>query len=113
MELSPGARRELEESTVGSVRVIQVPDEGHETFTVNDGVWIERIRIVVAARPRPKLVEMVVEPTHGVLDGNVEAPERVGLRNLDAAPHERIGPAQHDEDLVNGRWSLSSGLHLC
>jgi hypothetical protein len=32
---------------------------------------------------------------------------------LDAAPHERIGPAQHDEELVNGRWSPSSGLQLC
>lgn len=60
----------------------------------------------------PELVEMVVEPTHGVLDSNVEVPERVRLRNLDAPPDARIGAAQYDEELVNGRRSLSSGLHF-
>src|SRR5688572_29225619 len=50
---------------------------------------------------KPKLVEMVVEPSHRVLDGHVQVPERVPLSDLEPAPDERVCPAQDDEELVH------------
>jgi len=68
---------------------------------------------------QPKLVEVVVEPAHGVLDGDMEIPERVSLRNLDAPPDERVGPAEDDQELMHhfwppdpGRGLLPNSLHL-
>ena len=39
---------------------------------------------------------------------DVEVPERVPLRNLDAAPDQRIGPAQDDKELMKGRGRFSN-----
>ena len=49
---------------------------------------------------QPELVQVVVEPTHRILDGDVQVPERVGLGHLNAPPHERVGPLEHDQELV-------------
>ena len=48
-----------------------------------------------------KLMEMSIFPAHGVLDGDVEIPERVRLRDVDPAPDERARPTQHDQKLVH------------
>ena len=50
---------------------------------------------------KPEFVEMIIEPAHGVLDGHVKIPEGVRERNLNAAPHKRIGSAQDDQKLMN------------
>ena len=39
-----------------------------------------------------ELVKVVVQPAHGILDGNVQVPERVLLGHLDAPPDERFRP---------------------
>ena len=44
---------------------------------------------------------MIVEPAHHVLDGDMQVPERVPLRNLQPAPDERVCSAQDDEELVH------------
>lgn len=49
----------------------------------------------------PELMEMIVEPPHRILDGDVEVPEGVRQWHLDSAPDKRIGPAQDDEKLMN------------
>jgi hypothetical protein len=41
---------------------------------------------------QPELVEVVVQPAHGVLDGDVQVPERVLLGHLDSAPDQWIRP---------------------
>ena len=46
-------------------------------------------------------MEMIIEPTHRVLDGDVKIPEGIGERNLNAAPHQWIGSAQDDQKLMN------------
>jgi hypothetical protein len=56
---------------------------------------------------QPELVKVVIQPAHRVLDGNVQIPEGVALGNLNAAPHEWVGPSEDDEELVHeGRPAL-------
>ena len=47
-----------------------------------------------------ELVQVVVEPPHGVLDGDVQVPEGIRLGHLNASPDERVDPGQHNEKLV-------------
>jgi hypothetical protein len=37
-------------------------------------------------------MQMVIEPAHRILDGDVQVPERIALGHLNAAPDERIVP---------------------
>jgi hypothetical protein len=45
---------------------------------------------------QPELVQVVVEPTHGVLNGDVQVPERVVLRDLNPSPHHGVRAGEDD-----------------
>lgn len=56
--------------------------------------------------PTPRLlhsegVQVIVEPTHGVLNGYVQIPERVGKRHLNPAPNGGLHFAERDAELKN------------
>src|SRR5262245_40516558 len=48
-------------------------------------------------------VQMVVEPAHRVLKGDVQIPEAVGLGHLDSPPDGRFHPDEDELELVNLR----------
>ena len=48
-----------------------------------------------------ELVEVVVFPSHRVLDGNVEVPEAVVARDLDCPPHRRLHLLQRHLAVLN------------
>jgi hypothetical protein len=52
-------------------------------------------------------VQMVVEPAHRVLKGDVQVPEAVGLGYLDSPPDGRIHPDEGQLELID----LSCRLH--
>src|SRR5438309_7865110 len=45
---------------------------------------------------RLEFVEMVVLPSHRVLDGDVQVPERVDVGHLDASPDGGLDVLEHD-----------------
>ncbi len=49
----------------------------------------------------PKNMEMIVEPSHGILDGYVQVPETVSARNLYPPPYRRLNPAKRDLELID------------
>jgi hypothetical protein len=53
-----------------------------------------------------ELMKMIVQPTHGVLNRNMQIPEGIVLRHLNAPPNHRIGLTQHHEELMNLRGTL-------
>ncbi|OFV93350.1 MAG: hypothetical protein A3H95_13015 [Acidobacteria bacterium RIFCSPLOWO2_02_FULL_64_15] len=60
-----------------------------------------------------KFVQMVIKPTHRVLDSEVEIPEGIRQRDLDAAPHERCSSAQDDQELMNELRTTSCRVLRC
>jgi hypothetical protein len=42
-------------------------------------------------------MEVVIQPTHCVLDSDMEVPERVFLRHLDTTPDKRIRPGENNQ----------------
>ena len=56
-----------------------------------------------------ELVEVAVLPAHGVLHGDMQVPERVARGHLDAAPYERVGLVQDDEELPDGAGARGPG----
>jgi hypothetical protein len=58
---------------------------------------------------QPELVEVIVEPPHRVLDGDVQIPEGVPFGNLDPSPHQRVRPGEDDEKLVHELRPASFG----
>jgi hypothetical protein len=56
------------------------------------------------ARPRPghaKDVQVVVEPAHRVLKGDVQVPEAVGFGYLDPSPDGRLDSDEYEFELVD------------
>jgi|SRR5881296_3252718 len=49
----------------------------------------------------PEKVQVVIQPTHSVLEGNVEVPEAVGLGHLDSSPDRWRNPQEEDLELVH------------
>ena len=71
----------------------------------------DRHHVPLSRIEQPELVEVVVEPAHGVLDGDVQVPKRVLLGHLDAAPDQWIRPREHHQELVHElRPRLACGL---
>ena len=61
-------------------------------------------------------MEMIVEPGHGVLDGDVEIPEEVRRWNFDAASDERADVAKHygeDEGIALQVHVAPSAMKRC
>jgi hypothetical protein len=52
----------------------------------------------------PELMEVAVEPPHGILNGNVQVPESICGRNLDSTPDRRMGFLERDFELVDHLW---------
>jgi hypothetical protein len=50
---------------------------------------------------KTELVKVIVKPSHRVLDGHVEVPEGVPLRNLEPTPDEGVCSAENNEELVH------------
>jgi hypothetical protein len=53
-----------------------------------------------------ELVQVIVEPAHRVLDGDVQIPEAVGFRHLDASPNRRLDLFEDDLELEDSRLVL-------
>src|SRR5690348_17731062 len=49
-------------------------------------------------------MQVVIQPAHGVLNGNVKVPEGVLLGNQDAAPDERVRSRENNQELMHERW---------
>ena len=74
-------------------------------------IWNADLHRVARARPADaKKVQVVVEPTHGILDGDMQVPEGVGPGHLDGPPDRRHYLQKDDSELVD----LDPGSHaLC
>ena len=70
-------------------------------------IWNADLRHVARAWPvHAKKVQVVVEPTHGILDGDMQVPEAVGPRHLDGPPDRRRYLQKDDSELVDFTPSL-------
>ena len=69
-----------------------------------EGVVIRDADLLHLARPgsgHAKDVQVVVEPPHRVLKGDVQVPEAVGLGYLDSSPDGRFHPDEDQLELVD------------